>query len=206
MKRMNNNNTQLATQVAALSPTDGDRVRRLITTGSISYLSPEKEVGPFMIYLLGDSIDQVAEKTGYPKDIILVTAAHYRWVEKKDALVQTGKESELVRDMEKNLLNMMLMATYKVFSQEIGEVMSGKRKPSDCRFLPSSMQGLGKLLEMVEKANKLVAVDKPVESQPQASTVVHAHNVQIVQNNGEISAEEKRRLFLQKMAQGSSDG
>jgi hypothetical protein len=97
---------------------------------------------------------------------------------------------------------MMLLATYKVFSREIGEVLSGKRAASDCRFLPSSMQGLGKLLEMVEKANKLVAVDKPAEQQSQPSTVVHAHNVQILQQPATepVTIEEKRRQYLQSMA------
>lgn len=203
---MSNHTTNLVAQVAAMSPADGERVRKLVTAGSISYLSPEKEVGPFMLFLLGDSLEAVAEKTQYPRDIILVTAAHYRWDEKKSVLVQTGKESELIKDIEKNLLNMMLLATYKAFSKEIGEVMAGKKNASDCRFIPSSMQGLGKLLEMVEKANKLVALDKPPETQ-QPQTVVHAQNVQIVNNNGEMSQEEKRRLYLQKMAQNAnSDG
>lgn len=182
-----------------MSQLPGDsRGKRMIASG-ISFLSAEKEAGPFMLYLLGESIESVADKTQYPRDVIHATAEHYRWAEKRDALVQTGKEAELIKDMEKNLLNMMLLATYKLFTTEIGEVMAGKKLPQDCKFVPSSMQGLQKLLEMVEKANKLVSTEKP-DAQP-GQTVVNAHNVQIINQTTPQTPEERRLAFLKQVAE-----
>lgn len=152
-----------------------------------------------MLFLLGDDIENVALKTGYPKDVILITAAHYRWREKRDMLVEQGKEGELIKDVEKAMLNQLLMATYKAVTNEVGQILAGKMGADQSRFIPGSMQGLQRLLEMIEKANKLVAVGDQ-EKPPPGSTIVHAENVQINNLPADANFETKRQKFLQAMA------
>lgn len=177
---------------------DEQRARKLIASNH--FLSQEKEVGPFMLYLLGDDIEAVAQKCGYPKDIVLATAVQYRWRDKREALIQKGKESELIKEVEKNLVNSLLLVTWRVITAEVGAVMSGKLDPAQSKFVPTSMQALERLLGMVERVNKLMATDVPQEPQ-KPTTVVHAQNVQI--NQTEISPEERRRLLLAEMARAS---
>jgi len=195
MSNLPNDQKALVAALPELSVGETDRIRRLVATGSSSYLSADKEVGPFMLFLLGDDIETVAVKTGIPKDILLLTCHQYRWLEKRAAI--STKEGEMVKGIERSLLNNILVATYKAVSEEVGAVMAGKLKPSAAQFIPQSMQALQRLMEMVEKANQLVAVG----GNPPAAgggTVVHAQNVQINQAAPVPvdDPEERRRRYL----------
>lgn len=189
---------------------DEQRAKKLIASNH--FLSPEKEVGPFMLYLLGRDHDSIAVECGIPRDIVLATAVHYRWREKRIAIVEVGKESELIKEVEKNLINSLLLATWRLAMQEVGQVMSGKLPAAACRFVPHSMQGLEKLLAIAERVNKLIAADevsrhKADEKPASATTVVHAQNVQINQGAPEgekkLTPEERRITLLAEMARAT---
>lgn len=185
---------------ASLSPDEELRARKLQSQGSASHLSTEQEAGPFMMFLFGDDVEGIAAKTHYPKDVVLLTALHYKWEEKRELLVEKGKESELVKNIEKSLLNNILLATYQAINKDVGEVIAGKKQAQDSKFIPQSMQALKSLLEMVEKANKLVAAGNEPAPAPAATTVVHAQNVQFVTNEAPADADAKRRKYLQELA------
>lgn len=178
---------------------DEQRAKKLIASNH--YLSPEKEIGPFMLYLLGDEHEVVAQKCAYPKDVILATAIHYKWREKRMALIEKGRESEMIKEVEKNLVNSLLLATWRAITAEVGAVMAGKPIPGGTKFVPQSMQALERLLNMAERVNKLIAADEVGKQTPAATTVVHATNVQI--NQGEMSPEDRRRMLLAQMAQAA---
>jgi hypothetical protein len=149
-----------------------------------------------MLFLMGDSVEGVAAKTSYPLDVLIYTAAHYKWREKRDSFLEAGKHIDLVRDLEKSMLNNLLVATWQLINQEVGEVMAGKKALDACTFVPKSMTGVQKLLEMVDKINGMVA---PAPEQP-TQTVVHAQNVQI-NNHTPQTPEEKRREFLKQLSE-----
>lgn len=178
---------------AGITPEDHQKALKLRTAGASAPLSPDKEVGPFMLFLIGADVEEVAVKTGYPKDVVLLTAIQYKWQEKRDMLIESGKEAELIKDMEKGLVNNLLLATYHKITREVAEVVSGKRE--DSVYIPKSIQSLQRLLDMVEKANKLGIVDAPSVV---GGTVVNAQNVQIVQNSD--SSEDRRKLLLASLA------
>lgn len=183
---------------------DEQRAKKLIASNH--FLSQEKEVGPFMLYLLGDDIESVAVKCGYPKDIVLATAVHYRWRDKREALIQKGKESEMVKEIEKNLVNSLLLASWRSISAEVGAVMSGKLDPGKSKFVPQSIAALERLLAMAERVNKLVVTDAgATPEQKPGTTVVNAQNVQIVNNPSESSPEDRRRMLLAEMARASEE-
>lgn len=175
--------------------------RRIVTSGT-SPLSPDKEVGPFLLYLLGDDVETVALKTSYPKDTIQITCQQYNWQAKRDVLLTSETGNTLIKDVEKSLLDNILMATYVAAMKQVGEVMTGKLDAAKCSLIPTSMQGLQRLLEMVEKANGLVATNQKA---PEAgTTVVHADNVQINQGVAPPAKnepfEKKRTTILQMLA------
>jgi len=184
--------------VVVVTRTTDERTRRLILSGT-PHLSSDKETGPFMLFLLGDDLDAIANKTNLPRDIIAVTANHYRWQEKRDALA-LNQTNTIIRDVERNLLNNILMATFVSALKQVGDVAAGRIDAKDCPLIPNSMQGLQRLLEMVEKANGLIATNE----QPPAggTTVVHAENVQINQGTAPPAKDEfdgKRKTLLQTL-------
>lgn len=172
--------------------------RRIVPSG-IAHLSPDKEIGPFLFYLLGDDLDAVSFKTGYPKDTLMATSARYGWEERRVTVMKDQQSGALIKDLEQSLLNNILVATYAVAMRQAGDVIAGRVDASKCGLIPSSMQGLQRLLEMIESANGLVAGNQ----EPPAQTVVHAENVQINQGlPAPVKApfEEKRKSILQMLA------
>ena len=92
-------------------------VREKVTLGVFSPLGPERESGVFLLFLLGDDIEGVAFKTGIPKDVIVATADKYQW-EKKRSQILAGEENEPVKGLQKNITNMILVATYVAVKKE----------------------------------------------------------------------------------------
>lgn len=172
--------------------------RRIVSSG-VAYLSADKEIGPFLFYLLGDDIDMISFKTSLPKDTLQVTCLHYGWEARREALVKDAQAGSLIKEVEKSLLNNILMATYATVMRQAGDVIAGNATVGRHSLIPDSMQGLQRLLEMIEKANGLVATN---QNPPAPTTVVHAENVQINQGApapGTQPYQAKRVSLLDKL-------
>jgi tetrahydromethanopterin S-methyltransferase subunit G len=157
-----------------ISEEQRERVRKIVkVSGHALYLSPDKEVGAFLFFMLGDDIPAVALKTAVPEDVIVATAIQYKWEEKKSAL-KLG-EGDAVNQIQKQMINMILAATFVSVQSQLSEVLSGKKLAKDCGLIPGTVMGLERLLEMVALVNGAKV------AQPEG-TNIHAQNVQIVNN------------------------
>lgn len=178
------------------------RIEGLIVRGQTAPLPSDKETGPFLLYVLGDSVEQVAQKTGIPVDVVYLTAISYHWSEKREELARKGNV-QLITALQKDLINNLLVATQASIIRQVGEVMSGRLPPEKCSLIPRSLHGLKTLMEMVTQINQLVASNET--NKPQ--TVIQAQNVQVNQSITPEGApqqesqtiEVRRRAFLEKM-------
>ncbi|CAB5221094.1 hypothetical protein UFOVP244_81 [uncultured Caudovirales phage] len=117
------------------------------------HLSPDIETAPFLLYLMGDSIEQISDKTKYPKEIIAVTARHYGWVEKREAFNKQGRS--VPNEIQRHLVNTILATTYMAIQQEMAMVLRGERDPSQTKFIPKSINALQTLIQMVNTVNQI---------------------------------------------------
>jgi hypothetical protein len=158
-----------------------EAVDRLLTQNgrkALYALSPDKESGPFLLFCCGDDFDTIATKMNLPRDVIVATAIQYRWPDKARMLNRT--DSGIVPgDLQKELVNTILVATIVAMQRDLGEVIAGRKEAKDCPLIPSSPQALQKLMEMVTSLNNPTPAD-PMKPQ----TVIHATNVQVNQQQG----------------------
>lgn len=162
-----------------------DQVKRLTTMlyqKSLSYLSPDKEEGPFLLYAMGNDFETIALKTNYPIDIIYLTAIRYDWLGKATLINKVKNLSPA--EIQKDIANTLLIATWVSIQRELGEVMSGKKAAKDSKLIPQSTKSLSELIDMVNKVNGLSEVKAGA-----GSTIVNATNVQI-QNYEALKPEE----------------
>lgn len=127
--------------------------------GQLSFLSPDKEAGPFLLYYVGSSFEEVALKTGYPVDLIYMTAMRYEWIKKSETLRRDSILSgmDLVKE---DLLQSLLIATQVVVQKELADVIAGRKDAKDCALLPKNINGLKQLVEMIDSLKPKVD-DKP---------------------------------------------
>lgn len=179
-----------------LSPEQKEKVKRYIRNGMTSHLSADKEVGPFMLYMMGYSLEAVAKASGFPFDVICLTAAHSRWAEKRN-LLQTGGPN-VAMEMQKNIANMMLVATFLASQQELADVLSGKKEAIKSHLAVKSLSGLQNLVDIVMKLNGMVDPNGNPVAPP--GTVIHAQNVQINNNSSpeEVKSAEEKKLAAAK--------
>jgi hypothetical protein len=156
-------------------------------------LSPEKEPGPFLLWCCGDSLDAISAKMNLPMDVIVATAIQYKWAE-KSRILHRDKAGIVPADLQKELVNTILVATVMSMQRQLGDVIAGRIDASECALIPSSPQALQKLMEMISALNG--SAPAPVE---QPRTVIHATNVQVnqgVATEGIVSSEEKTALRI----------
>jgi len=177
------------------------RIEGLLVRGQTASLSPDKEAGPFLLYVLGDDIEDIAQKTGTPVDVMYLTCLTYRWQEKRDELSKKGN-TVVINALQKSIVNHLLAATQLSVMNQVGKVMSGEIDASECSLIPKNIKSLKELMELVTAVNDLVSAseqkDKPV-------TVVNAQNVQI-QNFAEEKKQEISREEMLRALAGESDG
>jgi hypothetical protein len=153
---------------------------------------------PFLLFLLGDSIEQVAETTGTPADVMYLTAIKYCWPQKRDELAKMG-QANLIAQLQKHTLNKILVATSMVIDKQLKDVISGKLPAEKCSLIPRNIHGLGALMEMITAANQ----EPPAPQPPAQTTVVQATNVQI--NQQAALPEKPDRMTSLKALAGESD-
>jgi hypothetical protein len=172
-----------------------ERINSLVNSlrqRSISFLSPEKEGGPFLLYCCGDDLEKVALKTNYPVEVILLTAIQYRWNSKAGLLQKTLGDANLL-DIQKDMAKMLLIATHTSIQKELGDVIAGRLDPDKSSLIPKTIKGLNELMTMVNGiTDKINDLNNP--QQPQAAITVQATNVQINQGSPEPKKSKLDRL------------
>jgi len=187
--------SEIRAQLAHLPDVDIKRLENLLDRGITAPLNNEREGGAFLLYLMGDSLEEIATKTGTPKDVILLTFIKYQWSAKKDIVLAAGME-KVVENINKDLANSLLIATHKVVKDQIAQVLSGKIAPEKCTYIPKSLNGLQQLIEMTSKVNNLIQDGE----KKQGNTIVQAQSVQINQSIGSEIAETKRISREERLA------
>jgi hypothetical protein len=180
-----------------------DAVDKLLSMNGrnmLAPLSPDRESAPFLLYCCGDDLELIAAKMTLPRDVITATAIQYRWPEKAKLMRKDGNAA-VPNDLQKDLVNSILVATFVAMQRELSEVVSGKRLAKDCALIPSSPAALEKLMNMITTLNTPVLPGKggpvadPVHSGPQ--TVIHAGNVHMGQAPERAAeSEEKKAVRL----------
>lgn len=160
---------------------------------SISYLSPEKEGGPFLLYCCGDDLEKISLRTSYPIEVILLTAMQYKWNTKASLLQKTMNDSGLL-DIQKDMAKMILVATQASIQKQLGDVIAGRLDPDKCQFIPKTIKGLNELMSMINGiTDKIKDLENPPQV-PQAAITVQATNVQINQGSSEPQKTKLDRL------------
>lgn len=159
-------------------------------------LSPDRESAPFLLYCCGDDLEMIAAKMTLPKDVITATAIQYRWPEKAKLMRKDGNAA-VPNDLQKDLVNSILVATFVAMQRELSEVVSGKRLAKDCALIPSSPAALEKLMNMISALN----APPPAPPVPAAgSTVIHAETVNMGQPvpppEKPVDSEERKAVKL----------
>lgn len=179
---MNENQALIEANELNLPEEKKQQLLRQASVGSISYLSPDREAAPFMLFCCGESIDEISGKLSIPKDIILLTAMHYKWVEKSQTIRQDPAA------IQQSLVNNILVATAIAAQEELKDLLSGKKKASQCKLIPKNPAALEKLLNMVNMANGIQA------PQPASGTTIHAQNVQINNTSKDSDKDTDKRF------------
>jgi hypothetical protein len=162
-----------------------ERIEKSFDRRDIAPLSSEKETGLFLMYAMGDSLELIAEQTNIPKDVVALTALTYDW-DTKVQDVRKFRNSDKVNEIQRELVNTLLLATYASVKKDLALVIAGKKEAREVALIPKTIDKLSQLMTLVSDINN-------PEAQAQASasagalksggTVVQAQNVQIINNN-----------------------
>jgi hypothetical protein len=186
---MDNLPTIIEKNALELSDKKIQELNQAIARGTIGPMTADKEGNLFLLYAMGDSIDEITDSTGYPKDIILVTAMRYDWPTRRKKMRLTTPE-DTATDISKKIVNGIQMATWLAVKEQIADVVSGRKRPSQCSLIPKNIHGLQKLMEMITVMNNpAVASIRP------GGTVVQAENVQINHNHNLPAAEIPKEMI-----------
>lgn len=183
----------------ALTEIDQKRISKLFMEKAVTYLSPEREMGVFLLYSIGDDLETIAVKTNLPRDIILATAIHYRWPEKVKYLQKDALNPVF---LQKELANTLLVATYQAMIRDLGQVIAGTKESKEVGLIPKNMAALQNLMDMVSKLNTIPS--EPVPQAPgQSTTVIHASgpvqvNNQLPQGPVAPAADDPKRIAMLK--------
>lgn len=187
----------------ALPQEQVDRLLSLNGRKGLYALAPEKESGPFLLFCCGDPLDTISAKMNLPRDVIVATAIQYRWPEK--AKILNRKEAGIVpADLQKELVNTILVATVVAMQRELGDVIAGRKEAKDCSLIPSTPASLEKLMAMVTALNAGTPAPGGPAPDPTPRTVIHAQNVQV--NQGLPAAPEKspqREVMIKELEESA---
>jgi hypothetical protein len=165
-----------------------DKLLSLYGRGSLHPLSPDKEAGAFLLFACGNDLDTIAIKLSVPKEVLYFTALHYNWHDKHKIL--NGHDVNMAKELQVDLAKTLLVATSIALKQELGDVISGKIKPSQSALIPKTPKALKETMEFID------SVLNPASSAPQGSII--AENVTINNNNNLTVTEEKPEIKVVK--------
>jgi hypothetical protein len=175
-----------------------DKKRDLVSKvkkGEIAQLSSDKESGPFMLFLMGDTLETVANKTSYPLDIIYLTAIYYNWPNKVKAIAEMAENSSekdpMTHKVQKDLINSILIATYIAMQKELGDVISGRLEARKCRLIPNNIHSLEKLINMASTLS-----NPAQQATVNQGTIIQGQNIQVIQEEKKKPKPETNQAML----------
>jgi hypothetical protein len=166
-----------------------------INNRHVAPLSPDKEIGPFLLFCTGDDLQTISVKTNYPIDIVIVTAIYYRWYEKAAKLGLTDSDAT-IETIKQDITKTLLVATSVSVKKMLGDVIAGRTEGKDCALIPKNVSALMTMLSALEGKKEEPAGKGSV-------TNIKAENVQILnpgpekEEKGEvvrISADKRKAL------------
>ena len=116
-----------------LPAVDHDKVRRLVRSGAVSPLSPEREQAPYLLFLSGSSLQEIGFQQAIPLDILEVTAAHYQWEDKRNAFATSGLN--LAQELQKRIAMTLLITAHMAVQRDLADVAAGTKEAKDCLFI-----------------------------------------------------------------------
>lgn len=152
-------------------------------------LSDGAELGPYLFFLMGETIQEISDKTGLPKEILALSARKHNWAERREKF--TGNGRTVPQEMQRQMANSLLVATFMAVSEEVKGVMSGEIHPSQAKFIPKNLNGLQTLVQMVTAISS-------AEEPKKGSTVIKAENIQM---NFSGEAPKSKKDLLQELAE-----
>jgi len=170
------------------------KFKELMNKGMISPLSEDDSTPHLLLFLTGESLDAIAERTSTPKDVVYLTAIKHNWSIKKEKVDKMGGSDTVLHALRKQLLNNILIATTKASLKDVGDVMSGRLPASKMPLIPRSLHALNSLFQMIDDASK------PLETPPAQNNVIHAENVQINQQIAAPEVKEDKIKVLRRLA------
>lgn len=197
--------SELVKTTDKVSVIDHDKVRRLVRQGQASPLAAERETAPFLMFLAGDSLDEIAYKQQIPRDIIEVTAVHYKWEDKKQVFGGSGLNLSVV--LQKKIADTLLITAYTQVLKDMADVSAGRKDAKDCLFIPKSTAALSQLMEFVNAANAAINgpqdPNKPAQAAPSVSVTVNTGGSgqdPATITVSKIDPEEKARMLREQAA------
>jgi hypothetical protein len=167
-----------------------DSLLSQLSRGSLSFLSPEREAGPFLLYCCGDDFKTISIKCSLPLEIILITAMYYKWPTKAE-LLQKDITAQSIEDLQKDMTKSLLVATYIAMQKQLGDVIAGRTDASKCGLIPKNMQSLGRLMDMVQSLTE--SKDHKDSAGGGTRTTITANNVQVINNTNEPAKIEEKK-------------
>jgi hypothetical protein len=151
-----------------------------VKQGAATFLSNDKEKGPFAMYLMGYDYMEIADQSGWPIETIILTSLKYKWFNKK-RLLELHDEKEAAQFVLKETVNTMVAATVQVIERDMQKLMRGEINES--KYIPKDIYSMEKFLNIVGQLNNFGYADK---KQVQNINV----NVANLQGQTKISADE----------------
>jgi hypothetical protein len=174
---------------------DPDKVKdlsRLVQKGSVSYLSPDKEGAPFLLYMTGQDLPGIALRTNYPIDVLLLTAMKYNWIAKAEEMKKSMVDGDLA-SIKNDIVRMLLVATHTSMQKELSDILSGRSDAKHSQLIPKNIKGLKDLLDMVDSLSDKVGDKGGV------NVTGSGNNIQVnLMTNGEKTPVDQLVLDLPK--------
>jgi hypothetical protein len=106
----------------------------------------------FYFYYMGASWEEIADKLNIPIGMVLYTAVHFDWFNKKKLVnsVRAGQKVQRADAAAIDLVTDAIVATAAVYKQQIAEVIKDPTKAKHCPMIPKNYKDFLTLLQMMQ--------------------------------------------------------
>jgi hypothetical protein len=145
----------------------------------------------FYFYYMGANWDEIANKLNIPIGMVLYTAVHYGWFEKKKLVnsVRAGEKVTRADAAAIDLVTDIVVATAALYKQQIAEVIKDPSQAKNCPLIPKSHKEFALLLQMLQSLQT-----KDVEGG--AGKLNGTPNINVNIANLQGSGNEKPRAYV----------
>lgn len=106
----------------------------------------------FYFYYMGASWEEIADKLNYPLGMVLYTAVHFDWWNKKKLVnsVRAGEKVTRADSAAIDLVTDAIVATAAVYKMQIAEVIKDPSQAKSCPMIPKNYKDFMTLLQMLQ--------------------------------------------------------